>query len=395
MQKYVLFAFWIVLIYPIGVDLHLTGLPLIAEDLHAKESQLHIAFSIYLAGMASTMLLAGWSADHIGRKPVILVGTALFAVASLMAGSASTIMIFLGARFFQGIGAGFCYVVTFALLRDVLAEQIRTKVLSAMNGVTCIAPVLAPVIGFVILLFYPWSSMFYFMAAYAVVSFLFCLFSIKETKPKISLSEKPLQFISKEKKESLLNHYFISRLIISCLGMAIILTYVSVSPIILMTNLGFTSGEFSTAMALLAIVSMVCSFSMPKLLSLFKSQNLLYTALCLFFFNALVLLIFIFSFNHIALLFIVFALCGAGFSMLFGIIMSQALSTFSQRAGVASSVLAISQLSFASLYIWLMGWVGIPSLNMLFIILLATAIIGSILLKYPVPQTQNKVATCE
>ncbi|MBQ0368886.1 MFS transporter [Providencia rettgeri] len=191
MQKYVLFAFWIVLIYPIGVDLHLTGLPLIAEDLHAKESQLHIAFSIYLAGMASTMLLAGWSADHIGRKPVILVGTALFAVAALIAGSASTVMTFLGTRFFQGIGAGFCYVVTFALLRDVLAEQIRTKVLSAMNGVTCIAPVLAPVIGFVILLFSPWSAMFYFMAAYAVVSFLFCLFSIKETKPKISLSEKP------------------------------------------------------------------------------------------------------------------------------------------------------------------------------------------------------------
>lgn len=395
MQKYVLFAFWIVLIYPIGVDLHLTGLPLIAEDLHAKESQLHIAFSIYLAGMASTMLLAGWSADHIGRKPVILVGTALFAVASVIAGSASTVMTFLGARFFQGIGAGFCYVVTFALLRDVLAEQTRTKVLSAMNGITCIAPVLAPVIGFIILLFYPWSAMFYFMAAYAVVSLFFCLFSIKETKPKISLAEKPQQFISREKNESLLTHYFISRLIISCLGMAVILTYVSVSPIILMTNLGFTSGEFSTAMALLAIVSMVCSFSMPKLLSLFKSQNLLYTALGLFFFNALVLLAFIFSLNHIALLFIVFALCGAGFSMLFGIIMSQALSAFSQRAGVASSVLAISQLSFASLYIWIMGWVGIPSLNMLFIILLATAIMGSILLKYPVSQTQNKVATCE
>ncbi|MDR2242650.1 MAG: multidrug transporter subunit MdtL, partial [Providencia alcalifaciens] len=59
MTKYVLFSFWIVLIYPLGVDLHLTGIPYIAADLNANESQLHVAFSIYLAGMASTMLIAG------------------------------------------------------------------------------------------------------------------------------------------------------------------------------------------------------------------------------------------------------------------------------------------------------------------------------------------------
>lgn len=91
MTKYVLFSFWIVLIYPLGVDLHLTGIPYIAADLNANESQLHVAFSIYLAGMASTMLIAGWCADHIGRKPVVLVGTMVFAIASVIAGNATSI----------------------------------------------------------------------------------------------------------------------------------------------------------------------------------------------------------------------------------------------------------------------------------------------------------------
>lgn len=394
MTKYVLFSFWIVLIYPLGVDLHLTGIPLIAAELHASESQLHMAFSIYLAGMASTMLIAGWCADHIGRKPVALVGAAIFALSSVMAGSSSTTTVFLAARFLQGIGAGFCYVVTFALLRDVLSTNTRTKVLSAMNGITCIAPVLAPVIGFIILLFYHWSVMFYFMAAYAVLSIIFCLAAIKETKPLINKTTINEEINIDEPNESLLSHFFISRLVISCFGMAVILTYVNVSPIILMTNLNFTTGQYSTAMTLLAMVSMTTSFLMPKLISLFNSQSILYFALSLFLLNAFILFLFLFYFSHIGLLFIVFAFCGVGFSMQFGIIMSQALSPFARRAGIASSVLAISQLSFASFYIWLMGWVGVQSVNMLFIILLATGIIGITLLKLP-SRASEKVAVCE
>ncbi|WP_323085744.1 MdtL family multidrug efflux MFS transporter [Providencia alcalifaciens] len=394
MTKYVLFSFWIVLIYPLGVDLHLTGIPYIAADLNANESQLHVAFSIYLAGMASTMLIAGWCADHIGRKPVVLVGTMVFAIASVIAGNATSIDTFLVSRFFQGIGAGFCYVVTFAILRDVLTPQRRTKVLAAMNGVTCIAPVLAPVIGFAILLIHRWSVMFYFMAGYAVISMLFCLISIKETKPS-SASPSAQSNAQPVTEEKLFSTFFVTRLIISCFGMGVILTYVNVAPIILMENLGFTTGQYSTAMTLLAMVSMGTSFLMPKLISTFNSHTLLNTALSLFLVSGILLSIYLFAFPHLALLYIVFAFCGVGFSMQFGIIMSQALSPFAQKAGIASSVLAISQLSCASAYIWVMGVMGVPSISMLLIILLAAGMIGMVLLRMPTTQVNQQVATCE
>ncbi|MTC59891.1 MdtL family multidrug efflux MFS transporter [Providencia rustigianii] len=394
MTKYVLFSFWIVLIYPLGVDLHLTGIPYIAADLNATESQLHVAFSIYLAGMASTMLVAGWCADHIGRKPVVLVGATVFAISSIMAGNSTSIDVFLMARFLQGIGAGFCYVVTFAILRDVLSPQRRTKVLAAMNGVTCIAPVLAPVIGFAILLAYHWSMMFYFMAAYAVISIIVCLVSIKETKP-VARQETDESTSQPETPEKIFNHFFVTRLIVSCFGMAVILTYVNVAPIILMGNLGFTTGQYSTAMTALAMVSMGTSFLMPKLISQFNSQSLLNTALGLFLFNAVILSVYLFAYPNLVLLFIVFAFCGMGFSMQFGIIMSQALSPFARKAGIASSILAISQLSFASLYIWVMGSIGTPSISMLLIILLAAGVIGMALLRMPTAQASQKVVTCE
>lgn len=101
------------------------------------------------------------------------------------------------------------------------------------------------------------------------------------------------------------------------------------------------------------MVSMITSFMMPKILTKLRYETILYTGLSSF----LAAVIFIGKNSDFRWFFVSFSLCGAGFALLFGIIMSQALSPFSQRAGLASSILGISQLSFASLYIWIMdGW---------------------------------------
>ncbi|MEY2344120.1 MFS transporter [Proteus mirabilis] len=169
-----LFLVFLVLIYPLGVDLYLTGLTAIASDLNASEVTLHHAFSIYLMGMVSSMLIAGWCSDNLGRKPVILFGTLIFlsVIKCWAFDNGKTVLNF---TIFQGSGSGFCYVVTFAILRDTLTEQQRAKVLSMINGITCIIPVLAPVLGFIILLYCEWSMMFYLMGLipYWFLSFVF------------------------------------------------------------------------------------------------------------------------------------------------------------------------------------------------------------------------------
>ncbi len=105
MSRFLLCSFALVLLYPTAIDLYLVGLPQIASDLNASESQLHIAFSIYLAGMATTMLFAGGKiADSVGRKPVAVVGAMIFVLASFLGGMAEQPNIFLIARFCQASG---------------------------------------------------------------------------------------------------------------------------------------------------------------------------------------------------------------------------------------------------------------------------------------------------
>lgn len=87
MSRFLICSFALVLLYPAGIDMYLVGLPRIAADLNASEAQLHIAFSVYLAGMAAAMLFAGKVADRSGRKPVAIPGAALFIIASVFAES--------------------------------------------------------------------------------------------------------------------------------------------------------------------------------------------------------------------------------------------------------------------------------------------------------------------
>lgn len=373
MARFLFCSFALVLLYPSGIDMYLVGLPHIARDLGASEAQLHIAFSAYLAGMASSMVFAGKIADKAGRQPVAVAGAVIFALASGLCSQAQDSTLFLAGRFIQGVGAGGCYVVAFAILRDTLSAQRRAKVLSMLNGITCIIPVLAPVVGYLIMLKFPWQSLFWTMAAMGALVFILSITVLKETLPG-SQRSRPAAAI--QPAEKLLNRFFISRLLVTTLSVAVILTYVNVSPVLLMETMGLDRGEYSTVMASTALVSMVVSFSTPFALNIFSQRTLMFTSQALFLAAGA---IFATASAHAMMLAGITLIC-AGFSVGFGVAMSQALGPFSLRAGVASSALGIAQVCGSSLWIWLAALIGLSALNMLIGILIGCSILCIVLL---------------
>ena len=377
MARFLICSFALVLLYPSGIDMYLVGLPRIAQDLGASEAQLHIAFSVYLAGMAAAMLFAGRIADKSGRKPVAIFGAVVFILASLLCSQAQVSAHFLAGRFIQGIGAGSCYVVAFAVLRDTLDDRRRAKVLSLLNGITCIIPVLAPVLGHLIMLKYPWQSLFYTMTGMGVLVGLLSIFILRETRPT-SVPQAAQQNVA---PESLLNRFFLSRIIITTLSVTAILTYVNVSPVLMMEVMGFERGTYSMAMALMALVSMVVSFSTPFALTLFKPRTLMVTSQVLFFIAGVLLSL---STSQTMTMLGLGLIC-AGFSAGFGVAMSPALGPFTLRAGVASSVLGIAQVCGSSLWIWLAAIIGLSAMNMLIGILIACSIVSIVLIMVASP----------
>lgn len=341
-----------------------------------------MAFSGYLAGMAATMVVAGKLSDSIGRRPVAIIGAIVFTIASLLGGYAENSAMFIGARFMQGIGAGACYVVAFAALRDRLDDTMRAKVLSMVNGVTCIVPVLAPVVGHLIMLRFPWQSLFTVMAAMGGLVAVLMLLVMQESVVRSVSSGSSTSEEAHGENESLLQRNFIAPLLITSLGVAVILTYVNVSPMLIMGVLGFERGGYSSVMAMTALFSMMVSFTAPLLLNRVGTIKLMISAQCVFIFAAAVLFItHYFALNELGYL-LGFALVCCGFSLGFGVAMSRALSPFKVRAGVASSMLGLAQVCCGAVYIWLMGRLGMSALSMLVTILAVTGLLSLGLIKW-------------
>ncbi|TWO86440.1 hypothetical protein AYI75_03875 [Shewanella algae] len=373
MRYYLICAFALVLLYPLGIDLYLVGLPEIARTLNADEAQLHNAFSCYLAGMALAMLLGGHLADRLGRKPVALCGALIFVLSSIWAATTLSITAFLFARAGQGIGAGAAYLVTFAILRDVLDDQRRAKVLSMINGITCIVPVLAPVLGHLVLLYFPWPALFVLMALLAAAALFLCL-GLQESLPAKTAGELIAC-------ESLLCVTFVSRLLISCLAVTAILTFVNTSPMLLMEQLGLDSGGYASAMGGLALVSMVMAFISPWLIDSIGQQRMLQLSQLAFALAATVLLLAASLAAELWLYLLGIGFVCAGFSVGFGVTMSQALAPFAQRSALASSILGICQISWSGAFIAISAWFGLTASTMLILSLLIAAL-GSIILLY-------------
>lgn len=108
-----------------------------------------------------------------------------------------------------------------------------------------------------------------------------------------------------------------------------ILTFVNASPVLLMEVMGFSRGDYAITMALTAGVSMVVSFSTPFALGLFKPRTLMLVSQGLFLTAGVTLSL---AHTNTVTLFGLTLIC-AGFSVGFGVAMSQALGPFSLRAG--------------------------------------------------------------
>src|SRR5699024_9524383 len=90
---------------PFGSDLYLAAFPDMRADLAGSETAIQLTLTMFLLGMAAGQLVFGPLSDRVGRRRPLLVGTALFVLASIGAAVAPTLGVLLAARLLQGLSA--------------------------------------------------------------------------------------------------------------------------------------------------------------------------------------------------------------------------------------------------------------------------------------------------
>ena len=127
------------------------ALPSVRHDLHMSVQSLQWLLSGYLLTYGGFMLLGGRAADLLGRRRVLVAGTAVFALSSLSAGLAGSSGLLIGSRLAQGVGAALMLPAALSVLTTTFKEGgDRTKALGVWGGVGGLASAVGVLLGGVI-----------------------------------------------------------------------------------------------------------------------------------------------------------------------------------------------------------------------------------------------------
>lgn len=171
------------MLMPLSIDMYLPALPVISAQFGVPAGSAQMTLSTYILGFALGQLFYGPMADSFGRKPVILGGTLIFAGAAVACAQAQTIDQLIVMRFFHGLAAAAASVVINALMRDIYPKEEFSRMMSFVMLVTTIAPLVAPMAGGAVLVWFSWHVIFWILALAALLASAMIFFFIDETLP--------------------------------------------------------------------------------------------------------------------------------------------------------------------------------------------------------------------
>lgn len=348
MQKFTLLLLSLVLLAPLGIDLYLPTLPQIAEGLNSPVSLIQITIPLFLLVMGIGQLVTGPLVDNFGRKPIALIGLALYIIGSAIAATATVWPVFFLARIIQGCAVCCSAVVAFSGVRDRLSGEDAARAYGFLNGALNIVPALAPLLGGILAEAYGWRMPFWFLCAYAVVIGVIVMLWLPETRPANTLRVKGLplaQYGAIAREPRFLAFAFANA---GALGM--VLTYVSLAPHVLMTEGGLTPLQFSFAFGANGFWIMLVSAFVNKTIRKAGRPFCLAMGFVTMLMGAILLIAGTALLpaawqNHWALYMIPVAVSVAGLAFTVGPATSYALEPYQQQAGVASALQGFIQMA--------------------------------------------------
>lgn len=153
----------------LSTDIYLPALPTMEKALHGNAE---LTVTGFLIGFAIAQLVWGPISDRIGRKIPLYIGTALFAIGSIGCAMSDTMESVVFWRVFQALGACVGPMLSRTMIRDLYDSTQAAQMLSTLVMIMAVAPIVAPLLGGLILKFSEWHMIFMLMAV--IGGLLFC-----------------------------------------------------------------------------------------------------------------------------------------------------------------------------------------------------------------------------
>lgn len=232
------------MIGPFAIDAYLPAFGAMASGLGAGPVGLQQSLSVYLAAFAVMNLFHGALADSFGRRPVVLIGLAVFTAASVLCALAPDLPTLLLGRALQGASAGVGMVVTRALIRDLFDSAEAQRLMSQVTLFFGVAPAVAPLFGALLLHASGWRAIFWMLALLGAALAVAMARWLPETLPAGARQPFGVRPLLQGYAGLARNPRFLALVAASGLPFNGMFLYVLSAPAFLGTLLGLAPGEF-------------------------------------------------------------------------------------------------------------------------------------------------------
>jgi DHA1 family bicyclomycin/chloramphenicol resistance-like MFS transporter len=260
----------------LSIDMNLPAMPQFARIFGSDVATAQLTLSLFLLGFGAGQLICGPLADRYGRRPVLLAGLALYAVAGFLCAASTSLPMLVALRALQGFGASVGPILARAIVRDRFQGKEAVGVLSQITQVMIIAPMVAPTLGGILLGTTGWRSIFLVLATFGALMLFLVARSLPETIPHRHTEPGYLGHIGRSFKSALSHRGTRLSVLNICLASAGMFAYISGSPFVVMDVFGVSREAFGVLFALPALSLLVGATVNRRLLVRRSSDEILW-----------------------------------------------------------------------------------------------------------------------
>jgi DHA1 family bicyclomycin/chloramphenicol resistance-like MFS transporter len=228
---------------PLAIDFYLPAFPAMALAFGTDEKHVQMTLAAYFLGLSIGQLAYGPVADRFGRRVPLLTGVVLFTVASLACAYAPNLEWLIAARFVQALGGCAGMVISRAVVSDKCDAVGSAKVFSQLMLVMGLAPILAPMLGGLLVNTTGWQSIFLVLCGFSALAGLAVAIGLPESLPA-HIPRQPLSGALRQYGRLLADSVFLGHALTGGIAIAGMFSYIAGSPFVFINLYGVPAEHF-------------------------------------------------------------------------------------------------------------------------------------------------------
>ncbi len=229
---------------PFSIDTYFPSFPALAAHFGVSELQVQATLSVYLAALAGMNLFHGALSDSFGRRRVILISLAVYAVSAAACVVAPSFGWLLALRVVQGLAAGAGMIVSRAVIRDCYGGADAQRLMAQVAMVAGLGPVIAPIVGGWLHVGFGWRGAFVFLGLLGATLWAVCHQGLLESLPRHQRQSFHPGRLLRSYAEAVSHRTFVLLCLALAFGGGGFLLYVATAPDVAINILGLTETQF-------------------------------------------------------------------------------------------------------------------------------------------------------